>query len=122
MVESSDREEYSQTDENTGSFVFALLLLSGVSLGRVAQPMRAQTVDLIHAENDYSTTGWPLPFRRIERLHKPHLLKVYPPVGQTIDDGPQRLGAGGASMGKGTLRTTTVTRVKSARVILAAST
>jgi hypothetical protein len=37
---------------------------------------------LTHAENDFGTTagnGW--------RLHKPYVLKLYPPVGLTPEDG-----------------------------------
>ena len=42
---------------------------------------------LIQAANDYSTApSWALA-AELERLHKPHLLKIYPPVGQTSEDG-----------------------------------
>jgi carboxymethylenebutenolidase len=40
----------------------------------------------IHAANDYSLAGVPLD-AELKRLGKPHRLKVYPPVGQTPDDG-----------------------------------
>ena len=44
-------------------------------------------VFFIHAENDYSlSSGKALDARR-ERIHKPHRLKIYPPIGQTVDDG-----------------------------------
>ena len=42
---------------------------------------------LIHAANDYSTAPGYALAGELERLHKPHLLKVYPPVGGTSDDG-----------------------------------
>jgi dienelactone hydrolase len=42
---------------------------------------------LIHAANDYDTSaGRDLAAQR-ERLHEPVLLKIYPPVGKTSDDG-----------------------------------
>jgi dipeptidyl aminopeptidase/acylaminoacyl peptidase len=42
---------------------------------------------LIHAANDYSTTPGTALAAELDRLHKPHLLKICPPVGQTADDG-----------------------------------
>ena len=42
---------------------------------------------LIHAANDYSTAPGYALASELERLHKPHLLKVYPPVGRTSEDG-----------------------------------
>ncbi len=42
---------------------------------------------LIHAENDYGTTAGRAMADELERLHKPHLLKLYPAVGLTSDDG-----------------------------------
>jgi carboxymethylenebutenolidase len=42
---------------------------------------------LIHAANDYDTTAGRALAAELERLHKPHLLKIYPPVGQTSEDG-----------------------------------
>ncbi len=42
---------------------------------------------LIQAANDYSTAPSRALADELERLHKPHLLKIYPPVGQTPDDG-----------------------------------
>jgi carboxymethylenebutenolidase len=42
---------------------------------------------LIHAENDYSTAAGKALGAELDRLHRPHLLKIYPPVGQTSDDG-----------------------------------
>ena len=44
------------------------------------------TVFFIHAENDYSLSGEVLDARR-ERIGKPHRLKIYPPIGHTMDDG-----------------------------------
>jgi dienelactone hydrolase len=42
---------------------------------------------LIQAANDYSTAASYALARELERLHKPHLLKIYPPVGRTSEDG-----------------------------------
>lgn len=51
----------------------------------------AGSIMLIHAENDYSTApGRELGAER-ERLHRPYVLKIYPPVGQTADDGHNAL-------------------------------
>jgi carboxymethylenebutenolidase len=46
---------------------------------------------LIHAENDYSTAPGRALAEELERLHKPHLLKIYPTVGLTPDDGHNML-------------------------------
>jgi carboxymethylenebutenolidase len=45
------------------------------------------SIMLIHAENDYDTAPGRALAEELERLHKPHLLKIYPPVGQTTDEG-----------------------------------
>jgi carboxymethylenebutenolidase len=42
---------------------------------------------LTHAENDFSTAAGPALAAELARLHKPHLLKIYPPVGLTLEDG-----------------------------------
>ena len=42
---------------------------------------------LIHAANDYDTTPGREIAAELERLHKPHVLKIYPAVGKTSDDG-----------------------------------
>ena len=55
-------------------------LLSAVSKTNAA-------IMLIHAENDYGTTAGRDMADELERLHKPHLLKIYPAVGLTSDDG-----------------------------------
>jgi dipeptidyl aminopeptidase/acylaminoacyl peptidase len=47
----------------------------------------AQPVMLVQAANDYSTAPSLALADELERLHKPHMLKIYPPVGQTADDG-----------------------------------
>jgi dienelactone hydrolase len=44
-------------------------------------------IKLIHAANDYDTTAGHALAAELERLHKPHLLKIYPPVGRRSDDG-----------------------------------
>ena len=42
---------------------------------------------LIHAANDYSTVPDKAMAAELERLGKPRVLKIYPPVGKTSDDG-----------------------------------
>lgn len=42
---------------------------------------------LTHAENDFSTEAGKALAAELERLHKPHVLKIYPPVGLTQEDG-----------------------------------
>jgi len=42
---------------------------------------------LIHAVNDYDTTAGTEIAAELDRLNKPHLLKIYPVVGKTSDDG-----------------------------------
>ncbi len=44
-------------------------------------------VMFIQAANDYSTTPSRAMADELERLHKPYVLKIYPPIGQTPDDG-----------------------------------
>jgi len=41
----------------------------------------------VHAANDYSTHSGRALDAELARLGKPHRLKIYPPVGQTADDG-----------------------------------
>jgi carboxymethylenebutenolidase len=56
------------------------------AVGKAAAPIM-----LIHAANDYSTAPGRALAGELERLHKPHLLEIYPPVGQTPDDGHNEL-------------------------------
>jgi dienelactone hydrolase len=42
---------------------------------------------LTHAENDYDTSAGRALAEELARLHKPYVLKIYPPVGLTQDDG-----------------------------------
>ena len=42
---------------------------------------------LTHAENDFGTTAGSELAAEFKRLHKPYVLKIYPPVGLTVDDG-----------------------------------
>jgi len=44
-------------------------------------------VFFIHAANDYSLAPGKVLDARLEQLGKPHRLKIYPPIGQTADDG-----------------------------------
>lgn len=44
-------------------------------------------VMLVQATNDYSTSSSLALGDELQRLHKPHLVKIYPPVGTTPDDG-----------------------------------
>jgi carboxymethylenebutenolidase len=47
----------------------------------------ATPVFFIHADNDYSLSSGKVLDARCEQLGKPHRLKIYPPIGQTVDDG-----------------------------------
>jgi dipeptidyl aminopeptidase/acylaminoacyl peptidase len=47
----------------------------------------AAPIMLIQAANDYSTVPSYALADELERVRKPHLLKIYPPAGQTSDDG-----------------------------------
>jgi hypothetical protein len=54
----------------------------------VASPRRLQTLFIfIHAENDYSLSSGKVLDARREHIGKPHRLKIYPPIGHTVDDG-----------------------------------
>ena len=44
-------------------------------------------VFFIHAANDYSVASGTALDAKLQQLGKPHLLKIYPPIGQTPDDG-----------------------------------
>jgi dienelactone hydrolase len=44
-------------------------------------------VFFIHAANDYSLAPGRALDTRLQQLGKPHLLKIYPPIGKTADDG-----------------------------------
>ena len=46
---------------------------------------------LTHAENDYGSGAGRALAVELERLHKPYILKIYPPVGLTSDDGHNML-------------------------------
>jgi carboxymethylenebutenolidase len=52
------------------------------AVGKASAPIM-----LIHAANDYDTTPGTALAAELDRLHKPHLLKIYPPVGQSKDEG-----------------------------------
>lgn len=47
----------------------------------------AAPIMLIQASNDYSTAPSRDLARELERLHKRHVLRIYPPVGRTADQG-----------------------------------
>lgn len=47
----------------------------------------AAPIMLIHAENDYSTSAGHALADELERLRRPHVLRIYPPVGQTPESG-----------------------------------
>ena len=47
----------------------------------------AAPVFFIHAENDYSLSSGKVLDARREQIGRPHRLKIYPPIGQTVDDG-----------------------------------
>jgi len=46
---------------------------------------------LTHAENDFDTAAGSALAAELQRLHKPYVLKIYPPVGLTSDDGHNML-------------------------------
>jgi carboxymethylenebutenolidase len=52
------------------------------AVDRIAAP-----VFFIHAENDYSLSSGKVLDARRDQIGKPHRLKIYPPIGQTVDDG-----------------------------------
>jgi dienelactone hydrolase len=54
---------------------------------RAAVDKTTAPIMLIQAANDYSTAPSYALADELECLHKPHLLKIYPPVGETADDG-----------------------------------
>jgi dienelactone hydrolase len=56
---------------------------------RLLEAARRTAVPLffIHAENDYSTHSGEALDAELEKLGKPHRLKIYPPVGRTPDEG-----------------------------------
>jgi dienelactone hydrolase len=54
---------------------------------RAAVDKTTAPIMLVQAANDYSTAPSYALADELERLHKPHLLKIYPPVGRTADDG-----------------------------------
>lgn len=54
----------------------------------------AAPVFFIHAENDYSISSGKVLDARREQIGKPHRLKVYPPIGHTLDDGHDFLNLG----------------------------
>jgi dienelactone hydrolase len=47
----------------------------------------AAPVFFIHAENDYSLSSGKVLDARRELIGKPHRLKIYPPIGDTVDEG-----------------------------------
>ncbi len=47
----------------------------------------AAPVFFIHAQNDYSLSSGKVLDTRREQIGKPHRLKIYPPIGHTVDDG-----------------------------------
>jgi carboxymethylenebutenolidase len=53
-----------------------------IAVDRIAAP-----VFFIHAENDYSLSSGKVLDARRDQIGKPHRLKIYPPIGQTVDDG-----------------------------------
>jgi len=52
------------------------------AIDRIAAP-----VFFIHAENDYSLSSGKVLDARREGIGKPHRLKIYPPIGRTVEDG-----------------------------------
>jgi carboxymethylenebutenolidase len=53
----------------------------------VAVDHTSAPIMLVQAANDYDTTPGTAIAAELERLHKPHVLKIYPPLGKSSDDG-----------------------------------
>lgn len=53
-----------------------------IAVGKIAAPLL-----LMHTENDYSVAPGQALAAEVTRLAKPHVLKIYPSVGQTSSDG-----------------------------------
>jgi carboxymethylenebutenolidase len=70
---------------------------AGANSWRASQELRDRTlaavgktaahVMLVYAANDYDTTPGKDISAELDRLHKYHLLKIYPAIGKTTDDG-----------------------------------
>jgi len=70
---------------------------AGANSWRASQELRDRTlaavgktaahVMLVYAANDYDTTPGKEISAELDRLHKSHLLKIYPVIGKTSDDG-----------------------------------
>ena len=52
-----------------------------------ALPRIAAPIFFIHAENDYSLSSGKALDLRLEQLGRTHRLKIYPPIGHTVNDG-----------------------------------
>jgi len=52
------------------------------AVGKTSAPIM-----LIHAANDFDTTAGTAVAGELERLHKPHVLKIYPALGKSSEDG-----------------------------------
>ena len=52
------------------------------SVAKIKEP-----IFFIHAENDFSLNSGKELDARLAKLGRPHLLKIYPPVGKTVEDG-----------------------------------
>jgi hypothetical protein len=53
----------------------------------VAVSKTNSSIMVVHAANDYSTIPGKIMAEELEKLGRPHLLKIYPPAGKTPDDG-----------------------------------
>jgi dienelactone hydrolase len=52
-----------------------------------AVPHIAAPVLFIHAENDFALSAGKAMDAQFAQLHRPHRLQIYPPIGQTVEDG-----------------------------------
>jgi len=52
-----------------------------------AVPHIAAPVFFIHAENDFALSAGKAMDAQFAQLHRPHRLQIYPPIGQTVEDG-----------------------------------
>jgi dienelactone hydrolase len=83
--------------ENDSAIRAEVTFGAGANSWKLSQELRERTLKavdrtsapimLIHAANDYDTTPGTAIAAELHRLGKPHVLKIYPPLGNSPDDG-----------------------------------
>ncbi len=66
---------------------FLYLFRRGQGLSADQAPFMQDLLQREEAAKDFSTAPSRALADELERLNKPHLMKIYPPVGQTAEDG-----------------------------------